>query len=661
MKSEPGPLPEASFSEADAGTRARRSAAAFAARWWRLAVLLLIIAYFVQIHQVMRVRPDHAFLSLLVLALVLKNAKAFLRDWSPFIASWVAYDLMRGIADDLAPRVHISGPYQLELKMFGPLFGGQIPSFWFLDWQSRIDGTALKHVLDGLASTCYALHMAAPLLLAWVLWHTVKDRPMFYRFVIAFTVTTWAAYATYLLYPAAPPWYVRDYGFVQPDAAFRGAGAGTMAAFDKDLGFPLFESVYKHLNPNKFAAVPSLHAAFPTLILYFSLRRFGRKAWPVALFPAGVFFSAVYLNHHYIIDLLLAILYVAGAVWLQERVLFPLLVEKRNPLRRAPRLFAVLSLATVFLCAQAAQARAGGVWVAETIEVQAGSFVMGEAGTAAPEHSVTLSHAFLLDRDEVTNAAYRDGLQWALAQGLISVDVGTGLVLDSASGEVLVGLDDGAGENACWIAYSSGTFSVIAGKEDWPVVFVTWWGAASYCDWRSGMEGREPAYDHSSWSCGPGGVPYLASGYRLPTEAEWEFASQHDDERRWPWGAQKPDASLANFRLVLGHPAPVGSFPSGQSALGFRDLAGNVWEWVNDWWTLYDPAAATDPAGPVGGSYRSIRGGGWLHDARLLRCASRGNADPGDRNAGLGFRCARKAGEVPVRRSTWGAIKAGHR
>lgn len=317
----------------------RRSAVtAFVARRWRLGVLLLIIGYFIHVHQVMRVRPDHAFLSLLVLALVLKNARPFLRDWSPFIASWVAYDLMRGIADDLAPRVHIAAPYRLELALFGPLFGGQIPSFWFLQWQDRIDGTVLKHLLDGMASTCYALHMAAPLVLAWILWHTVRDRPMFYRFVIAFALTTWAAYATYLLYPAAPPWYVRDYGFVQPTAAFKGAGAGTMVAFDKNLGFPLFESVYRHLNPNKFAAIPSLHAAFPSLILYFALRRFGRKALPVALFPAGVFFSAVYLNHHYVIDLLLAILYVAGAVAVQERILYPLLVERRNPLRPRPAL-----------------------------------------------------------------------------------------------------------------------------------------------------------------------------------------------------------------------------------------------------------------------------------------------------------------------------------
>ena len=310
-------------------SRSPSAVAAFLAAHWRGGVLLLVIAYFIQIYQVMRVRPDHAFLVLLVLTLVLKNARAFLRDWSPFIASWVAYDLMRGIADDLAPHVHTVEPYQLELRLFGPLFGGQIPSFWFLDWQDRIDGTFLTHALDALASSCYALHMAAPLTLAWIFWHTVRDRSMFHRFVITFTITTWAAFATFLLYPAAPPWYVHEYGFSQPSPSFKGAGAGAMVSFDRDLGFPLFETVYKHLNPNKFAAVPSLHAAFPLLILYFAVRRFGRKAWPVALFPAGVFFSAVYLNHHYVIDLILAIFYVTAALLVQEYLLYPLLIERR--------------------------------------------------------------------------------------------------------------------------------------------------------------------------------------------------------------------------------------------------------------------------------------------------------------------------------------------
>jgi inositol phosphorylceramide synthase catalytic subunit len=300
---------------------------------WRLAVLLLVVVYFIQIDNLMKVRPDHAFLSLLVVALVLKNARQFLADWSPFIALWVAYDFMRGIVDDLAGRIHILALYRLELSMFGWVGKGQIPNFSMLEWRTSIEGTALGNALDGAASAFYAMHMAAPLVLAWVLWHTVRDRRAYWRFVVTFSLVTWSSFATYFAYPAAPPWYVRDFGFVQPEAGFKGAGAGNLVATDRWIGIPLFESVYRHLNPNKFAAIPSLHSAFPLLILIHAVRRFGKRAWPVVIYPLGVWCSAVYLNHHYLIDILLAVVYVLAADALVGRLIFPRLFE-RGPLRR---------------------------------------------------------------------------------------------------------------------------------------------------------------------------------------------------------------------------------------------------------------------------------------------------------------------------------------
>jgi hypothetical protein len=175
--------------------------------------------------------------------------------------------------------------------------------------------------------------MAAPLVLAWVFWHTLRDRGAYYRFVIAFSLTTWASFVTYFAYPAAPPWYIRDFGFIQPEPSFKGAGAGNLVATDQWIGVPFFESVYRHLNPNKFAAIPSLHSAFPLLILIHAVRRFGRRALLVALFPLGVWGSAVYLNHHYIVDIVVAVVYVLGANLLTDALLFPRLFE-RGPLRR---------------------------------------------------------------------------------------------------------------------------------------------------------------------------------------------------------------------------------------------------------------------------------------------------------------------------------------
>ena len=300
---------------------------------WRLGVLLLVVVYFIQIDNLMKVRPDHAFLSLLIVALVLRNARRFLADWSPFIALWIAYDFMRGAVDDLAGSIHILEPYRLEQILFGWMGAGRIPSFAILEWRIRMSGSTLTGALDAAASSFYAMHMAAPLVLAWVFWHTLRDRPAYFRFTIAFSITTWVSFATYFAYPAAPPWYVRDFGFIQPEAAFKGAGAGNLVATDRWIGFPLFESVYRHLNPNKFAAIPSLHSAFPLLILIHAWRRFRRRALPVAIYPAGVWASAVYLNHHYVIDIAIAVLYVLGATWVTDRVVYPRLF-RRGPFRR---------------------------------------------------------------------------------------------------------------------------------------------------------------------------------------------------------------------------------------------------------------------------------------------------------------------------------------
>lgn len=299
---------------------------------WRFVVLGLVVVYFIQIDNVMKVRPDHAFLSLLIVALVLGNARRFLLDWSPFIALWIAYDFMRGGVDDLAGQIHVLEPFLWEWRLFAPSVG-TIPNSWWFDLQQLNPDAGWKRALDQFASGLYAMHMAVPIVLAWIFWNTLRDRPMFYRFMIAFSIVTWTSFATYFLYPAAPPWYVRDFGFIQPEASFKGAGAGNLVAADRWMGIPLFESVYKHLNPNKFAAIPSLHSAFPLLVAIYAMKRFGRRAAWALVYPFGVWFSAVYLDHHYIVDIVLAWIYVAVGIYLAESWVFPRLFSK-GPLAR---------------------------------------------------------------------------------------------------------------------------------------------------------------------------------------------------------------------------------------------------------------------------------------------------------------------------------------
>jgi formylglycine-generating enzyme required for sulfatase activity len=225
------------------------------------------------------------------------------------------------------------------------------------------------------------------------------------------------------------------------------------------------------------------------------------------------------------------------------------------------------------------------------VYIPGGEFLMGaaESDTQAdsdetPQHTVHLD-GFWIDQTEVTNRQY---VQCAAA-------------------------------GVCKSPYSLTSFTrtIYFNTEayaGYPVIFVSWYDAMAYCEW---------------------------AGRRLPVEAEWEKAARGQDGRTYPWGEQT-DCELANYGGCKGDTVAVGGYLDGASPFGVLDMAGNVWEWVFDWYYggYYQDSPLDYPTGPESGAYRVIRGGSWNDDISYLRTSSRYWYFPENARVSVGFRCA---------------------
>jgi formylglycine-generating enzyme required for sulfatase activity len=179
--------------------------------------------------------------------------------------------------------------------------------------------------------------------------------------------------------------------------------------------------------------------------------------------------------------------------------------------------------------------------------------------------------------------------------------------------------------------------SSFKGSDDLPVERVSWHEAVAFCNKLSEREGLKPFYQF-----GPG-AQSGGEGYRLPTEAEWEYACRAGSQTRFSFGDD--EASLGEYARFSGN-AGSKTHPVGQkraNGWGLYDMHGSVWEWCEDGYKTdyYQESPAADPLGPSGASDRVIRGGCWGRDPRDARSASRYRRTPEDRNFSLGFRLAR--------------------
>jgi formylglycine-generating enzyme required for sulfatase activity len=234
----------------------------------------------------------------------------------------------------------------------------------------------------------------------------------------------------------------------------------------------------------------------------------------------------------------------------------------------------------------------------EMVLVPAGAFWMGSSEGDSDERPMQQVYlrAFWIDRYEVTNAQYAEFLNATQGEqercgGQICADT----KVENPDGHLV---------------YEKGRYRVERGYDNHPVTEVSWYGAQAYCE---------------------------RYGKRLPSEAEWEKAARGTDGAAYPWG-EEFDSHKLNSDYRVGDTTPVGSYTDGASPYGAYDMAGNVWEWVADWYAAYPGSAYQSPF--FDHKYKVVRGGSWNHPADDARCARRDIAHPDRRLRVVGFRCA---------------------
>lgn len=282
---------------------------------------------------------------------------------------------------------------------------------------------------------------------------------------------------------------------------------------------------------------------------------------------------------------------------------------------------------------------------ANMVLIPAGTFLMGDGYSEGgpdelPLHFVTLN-SFSIGKYDITNGQYCDFLNAVHLSGLKIVSGVVYALSDSTNSYPYC--DTTTSNPYTEIAYGHAVFSVCTkGSRSLvndPMIGVSWYGAAAYCNWRSQQEGKEQCYNNLlTWTC-----DFTKNGYHLPTEAQWEYAARGGlSSYRFPWGDTISE-SQANYISsggfydlgpsgsnptwssdgIMPFTSPVGSFAA--NGYGLCDVAGNVQQWCNDWYGSYSysPSSQINPTGPTDGYSRVLRGSGWYETTIYSRVARR--------------------------------------
>lgn len=270
-----------------------------------LFVIYMLAMTLIMLWQGIGIAPDRYALILLLGALLVKKTRSFLLDWIPFLFILISYDFLRGFADDLSHRVH----FQEMINADRFMFFGQLPGVVL---QQLLYNSNHLHWYDYMATFFYFVHFSLPLSFGFILW--VYNRSYFKQFVTAITSLSYAAWVTYIIFPAAPPWMANNQGYISGISKVMDQ---TFKAFPDKWHVP---TIYQQFDPNPVAAIPSLHAAYPFLVLLFCINLFGKKGLLFLPYVLGVWWSIVYSGEHYVIDVILGAIYAAAFYMLAKQL-----------------------------------------------------------------------------------------------------------------------------------------------------------------------------------------------------------------------------------------------------------------------------------------------------------------------------------------------------
>ena len=274
-----------------------------------LGIWLVVTALFVGI------RPEHPLLIALIAVLFCAHpqTKKLVIALLPFILFAVSYDWMNIVPNYKVNPIDVQGLYEAEKSLFGitTAAGTVTPNEYFAEHHCAF--------MDFWAGFFYLCWVPVPILFGLSLYF-MKQRNLYLRFAIVFLFVNLIGFAGYYIHPAAPPWYVMKYGF-EPILNTPGDVAG-LGRFDEMTGLGIFDSLYSR-NSNVFAAVPSLHSAYMVIAFYYSLKakypNFLRVIFGIIML--GIWFTAVYSAHHYIIDAILGASCAVLGIFIFEKIL----------------------------------------------------------------------------------------------------------------------------------------------------------------------------------------------------------------------------------------------------------------------------------------------------------------------------------------------------